>query len=65
MRNLKPGGGMPANVNAQAVVQILSTRISALTLENAMLQARLIELEGQIRTEAVKREAGAKGGNEK
>ena len=56
---------MPANVNAQAVVQILSTRISALTLENAMLQARLIELEGQIRTEAVKREAGAKGGNEK
>lgn len=49
----------------QTVVQILSEKVAALTTENAILQARLIELEGQARTEAVKREAGAKGGNEK
>lgn len=37
----------PATVNMQAVIQILTSRISALTLENAVLQARVIELEGQ------------------
>lgn len=54
-----------STVNVQTVVQILSAKVAALTTENAILQARLIELEGQARTEAVKREAGAKGGNEK
>jgi len=37
--------GQPARVDVQAVVQILSGKISSLTIENAMLQARLAELE--------------------
>lgn len=39
--------GQPASVDVQAVIRILSSKISALTLENAVLQARVIELEAQ------------------
>ena len=41
--------GQPATVDMQAVIQILTSRISALTLENAMLQARVMDLEAQLR----------------
>lgn len=58
--------GHPASVNPQAVIQILTSRISALTLENAMLQARVIELEGQLRAgAAAAKEQKKQGGKEK
>ena len=41
--------GRPARVDVQSVVQILSGKISALTIENAMLQVRVAELEQKLR----------------
>ena len=53
--------GQPATVDMQAVIQILTSRISALTLENAMLQARVMDLEAQLRAgEAEGPEGGRK-----
>ena len=56
-------GSQPASVDVQAVVRILGSKISALTLENAMLQARVLELEAQLRAGAG--EADKAGGAEK
>lgn len=47
---LAPQGAM---VNPQAVIQVLSNRISGLTVENAMLQARVMDLESQLQAKAV------------
>jgi len=61
--------GQPATVDMQAVIQILTSRISALTLENAMLQARVMDLEAQLRAgkeqKAGAGEADAEGDKEK
>lgn len=38
-----------ATVNPQTVIQVLSNRITSLTVENAMLQARVMELENQAK----------------
>ncbi len=56
--------GLPA-VDPQTVVRLLSSRIAALTIENAMLQARVLELEAQLRAVSGKEMAGAKGGGVK
>ena len=37
-----------STVNVQTVVQILSGKVAALTTENAVLQARNVELEQQV-----------------
>ena len=37
-----------STVNVQAIIQILSGKIAALTTENAVLQARNVELEQQV-----------------
>ena len=37
-----------STVNVQTVVQILSAKVAALTTENAVLQARNVELEQQV-----------------
>ena len=58
--NMQPGGSV--HVDAQAVIQILTSKISALTLENAMLQARVLELEAQLRAAAEAEAAAAKAG---
>ena len=61
--------GQPAGVDVQAVIHILSSKISALTLENAMLQARVMDLEAQLRAgkeqKAGAGEADAEGDKEK
>lgn len=44
-----PQGAM---VNPQTVIQVLSNRITGLTVENAMLQARVMELEGQLQAKS-------------
>jgi hypothetical protein len=59
--NMQPGGSV--HVDAQAVIQILTSKISALTLENAMLQARVMEQEAQLRGE--KSSKAGRGGEEK
>lgn len=53
-------GGKHASVDVQAVVQILSSKISALTLENAMLQARVGDLEARLRQRSDSAETGEK-----
>ena len=37
-----------STVNVQTVVQIMSAKVAALTTENAVLQARNVELEQQV-----------------
>ena len=52
---------MAMQVDAQAVIRILSGKISLLTLESAMLQAQVMELEAQLRemAEAGKADMGS------
>lgn len=56
--------GQPARVDVQAVVQILSSKISALTIENAMLQARVGDLEARLQAEKRNREEAEKRNRE-
>lgn len=40
---------MSNEVNAHAVIHLLEQRVSALVTENAALQARIIDLEAQVK----------------